>query len=488
MSNKKKGLSPLDLFMIGFGAIVGVSWAVASNSWVTNAGGIIPAVLGFIIGILILVAIAFCYAEMTTAMPVAGGVVVYAYKAFGTFPSFISGWLLALAYCVMLPWESIYISDVLGIIFPVLKSGRILYTLGGYDIYLNSVIVGLLMSVVIIVINWVGTEVAAKFQTVLGVVLIFCGIVVIVAGFIKADVSNLYPIYENIGSKNHASLFGGILTMICLVPMYMSGFDTIPQGIEDAGGKVTSKVLVLVLVGSIVAGAIFYCLIIFASCIAMSWQEFGSLSSPAVAQMFKYIGYSDGVANALYWMTMIGALTGLLTTWNSFYIAASRFLMSMSRARLLPEFFGTINKYGTPAGAGIFCAIASFIGPCLGVGMIDPVTSVGSAGFMCGWGLTVFCMIRLRKTAPDMHRPFKTPGGLGMAWFAGIASLAVVIAAFATFSPGYMGSVAVTIFAVWVVIGLIMYAISAKRRSSISDEARMEVMFAKKHVAESVES
>ena len=44
MSNQgeKKGVSALDFFCLGFGAIVGVGWAVSINSWMSDCGGPSP--------------------------------------------------------------------------------------------------------------------------------------------------------------------------------------------------------------------------------------------------------------------------------------------------------------------------------------------------------------------------------------------------------------------------------------------------------------
>ena len=51
MSNQgeKKGVGALDFFCIGFGAIVGVGWAVAINGWMNNSGGPIPAAVGYLL-------------------------------------------------------------------------------------------------------------------------------------------------------------------------------------------------------------------------------------------------------------------------------------------------------------------------------------------------------------------------------------------------------------------------------------------------------
>ena len=72
MIKEKKGVSVFDFFTIGFGAIVGVGWAVIVNSWMASAGGPIPAALGFLITMLMVLPIAMCYAELCPMIPVAG--------------------------------------------------------------------------------------------------------------------------------------------------------------------------------------------------------------------------------------------------------------------------------------------------------------------------------------------------------------------------------------------------------------------------------
>ncbi|HHU16799.1 MAG TPA: amino acid permease, partial [Clostridiales bacterium] len=131
MSEKKekKGLNLIDFFMLGFGAIVGVGWAVASNGWMASGGGVIPAVIGFLFMTIVLIPIGFCYAEMTCAMPVAGGVVAYSYKAFGTFPSFLGGWCLTIAYVLLVPWEAIYVNNTLALVVPAMTAGDPMYVI-----------------------------------------------------------------------------------------------------------------------------------------------------------------------------------------------------------------------------------------------------------------------------------------------------------------------------------------------------------------------
>ena len=90
MSNnpEKKGVSAIDFFCIGFGAIVGVGWAVAINGWMTSCGGPIPAAIGYIVALVMMIPIALCYCELVPMLPVAGGGMAFSYRAVNENVSF----------------------------------------------------------------------------------------------------------------------------------------------------------------------------------------------------------------------------------------------------------------------------------------------------------------------------------------------------------------------------------------------------------------
>lgn len=479
VNEKRKGsLNLIDFFMLGFGSCVGVGWSVAVNGWFATGGGPLAAFLAFFIGTLLMIPIGFCYAELTTAMPVAGGAVAFSYKAFGTFPSFWAGWFIALAYITVLPWEAIYINDVLALIFPVLKSGDPLYTIAGTGIYANGLVLGLLIAAVIIWLNWIGSKTAARFQTYLTSFLAITGGLVILFALLKVNPANLQPIYENIGKGSHTNFFGGFLAVIAMAPFFLAGFDTIPQGAEEGSEKINYNNLGKVLVGAILAAGGFYCLIIISTGMAMPWQDFAAMKRPAVALMFTSLYGKGGIGLLLYWIAMAGALAGLLTTWNGLYIASARLLVGMSRARLIPEFFSSVHeKYGTPKGANMFCALATLVGPFLGMGVIDPLTIVGSTAFVIGWFVVAVSAIRLRQIAPDMKRPFKMPGGVSNAWIGAIISAAIIVSTFIPSLPGYMGHQAVMVFIGWCILGLVFYLGSSVYRNAVSEEERVAAIF-----------
>lgn len=474
---KKAGVGAFDFFCIGFGAIVGVGWAVSINNWMANCGGPLPAAVGYILALVMMIPVALCYCELVPMLPVAGGGMAFAYKAFGEKVGFISGWAAFGAFVTIIPWEAIYIVDTLSILIPALKAGSPLYTLAGYDIYIGNIVLGLAFSLVIFAINWKGATSSAVVQRVLCVVLVAGGILAMICAIFKCDFSNLLPVYENVKETSHNSFMGGAVAILASAPFFLAGFETIPQAIEESNGDTKSIGKTVVL--SVGLACVFYALLLFTLGTAMPWQEFYSLPTPAAANLLGIV-YGGGVGKTLYTIILVCATCGLLTTWNGFMMASPRLMMALARANMIPKWFAKQHpKYGTPSNSMICCLILSIAGPFLGLGLIDPLTSFSAAGFVCSWMLTSYCVIKLRKSEPNMNRPYKIPGGVATAWFAAIVMTVVFILLFVPASPCYMGSMACILFVIWMVLGFILYFASAGQRNQLTPEERSASLFAK---------
>ena len=181
MSNnpEKKGVSA-----IGFGAIVGVGWAVAINGWMTSCGGPIPAAIGYIVALVMMIPIALCYCELVPMLPVAGGGMAFSYRAFNENVSFISGWAAFGAFVSIIPWEAIQITDVLGYLIPDIKSGEPLYQIAGTDVYLVTIIIGSVASLLLFALNMRGLAAAAGVQKILCFILVGAAIIGAVAAIL----------------------------------------------------------------------------------------------------------------------------------------------------------------------------------------------------------------------------------------------------------------------------------------------------------------
>jgi APA family basic amino acid/polyamine antiporter len=95
MERKKLGggISLIGFFSLAFGSMIGVGWVTGIGSWFVSAGPL-GAVIAFGLAAIFMSLIGLCYAEVTSAIPVASGEVAYAYKAFGVSKSFMIGWCL----------------------------------------------------------------------------------------------------------------------------------------------------------------------------------------------------------------------------------------------------------------------------------------------------------------------------------------------------------------------------------------------------------
>lgn len=481
MSNKgeKKGISALDFFCIGFGSIVGVGWALSINRWMAGSGGPLPAALGYILALVMMVPVSLCYCELAPMMPVAGGGTAYAYRAFNEKIAFISGWAAFGGFVTIIPWEAIYICDVLSILIPAAK-GPLLYSLAGSDIHLGHIIFGTIFSTVLFAINWKGATSSAMFQRIITITLVCAGILAMIAALAKFDVEHLKPFYETIPERNanHSNFFGGAMAILASAPFFLAGFETIPQAVEDADGDITSVGKTVVM--SVGLACIFYALLLFCLGSAMPWKEFYTLGSPAGGSLFLFAYEGQVIGNVMYYIILIGTLCGLFSTWNGFMMASPRLLMGMARGYMMPRALAKQNAYGTPSNGLIACYVLSLIGPFLGMGLIDPLTLFAGAGFVTSWCVTSWSVVRLRQKEPNVERPYKLPGGSAMAGFAGVVMAIVLVLLFVPNNPVYMGLLAIELFIAWMVFGVILYLVAGSARKAVSPEERSKSLFARK--------
>lgn len=473
---KKKRVGAVDFFYIGFGAIVGVGWVMSINNWMTSCGGPIPAALGYIFVLVMMVPIALCYCELVPMFPVAGGGMVFAYKGFNRQIAFLSGWMAFGAFVSIIPWEAIQLTDILGYLIPRLKQGAPLYKIFGSDIYLTTIVIGVSFSLLLFMLNMRGLAMAAFVQRIMCFVLVLSALAGAIAALSGGSVQNLLPVYdtsdpsiygEGLKMVSHHTLFGGCFAIIAAAAFFLAGFETIPQGIEDAGGdvKTVGKTVVL----SVGLACIFYAIMLICFGIGWPWKQFANIPRPAAATMFLSL-FPGTAGKVLYWILIIGAIAGLLTTWNGFFTPSANLLMSMGRGRLVFPFFAMQNSAGVAVYGQLFVLILSCCGPFLGPNLIDSITCFSGAAFVLSWTITAWSLVMCRIRFPEMKRPYQIPGGIAMGIFAGLVSLAVFIFMFIPSSPFYIGSLAVKMFLGWLAFGAFFYLSSFPQRRKLTDE------------------
>src|ERR1700732_2733356 len=160
MTTLARKLRLIDYFALGFGTMVGTGWLVVMDD-ILQRGGPLGAILGFTGGALMLLPIGYVYGKLVKLIPDAAGEVAYTARVFPPGVSFVTGWMMFLAYFLTCPFEALAAGRITGYLFPSLNSIE-LYRLGGYPVYLPHVLLGLTITVVLIGLNYQGTQTSAR--------------------------------------------------------------------------------------------------------------------------------------------------------------------------------------------------------------------------------------------------------------------------------------------------------------------------------------
>lgn len=460
----KKTLTLWNFFTIGFGAIIGTGWVLLVGDWMIIGGGPIAAMIAFAIGAVFLLPIGAVFGELTSAIPISGGIVEYVDRTFGHNMSYVTGWLLALGNGILCPWEAIAISTLVSEMFGGLpgmgwlRSVK-LYTILGADVYLFPTLVALAIAVYVVALNFRGASAAAKLQSFLTKALLSGMLLAMVISFIKGSPKHILPTFEqvqsNSGTMTTASgMFPGVLSVLVMTPFFFAGFDTIPQQAEEASDDLDWNKFGRIIGLALLASGAFYLICIYSFGTIVEWRDFIKPAVPALAVL-------RDINMILYVVMLIIATLGPMGPMNSFYGATSRILLAMGRKGQLPASFAELDpKHGTPRLPNILMAAFTLIGPFLGKNMLVPLTNVSALAFIFSCMMVSLACLKMRYTEPDLPRPYKVPGGKFGICLAVLSGLIVVLLLVIPASPASLKPVEWIVVGVWLLLGLILKLIS----------------------------
>lgn len=400
-SEFKKSFSSLDILMIAFGAMIGWGWVVSTGDWIGTAG-VIGAMLGFILGGVMIFFIGMTYAELTPAMPECGGEHVFSMRAMGPVGSFVCTWAIILGYVSVVCFEACALPTIITYIWPSFLQGY-LYSVAGFDIYATWLGTAVLFAVFITVINIMGAQIAAKLQNILTMCIGAAGILLIVASVVTGDASNLEnQLFEGSGM---AGMMSTIVKVAAISPFFFIGFDVIPQAAEEI--NVPLKKIGKILILSIILGTGFYALVIFSVGYVMTGDQVAASSSGTglvTADAMAAAFHSTIMAKVL----ILAGMCGILTSWNSFMIGGSRAMYSMAESYMIPRFFTKLHpKTNSPYLAIIVVGVLSVLAPFAGRKMLVWVVDAGNFGCILAYCMVSLSFLILHVKEPNMVRPYQ---------------------------------------------------------------------------------
>ena len=448
-----KVLGRTDIIAIGFGTMIGWSWVMMAPSWI-NEAGMMGALAAFVLGGLLILAVGLTYSELTSALPLSGGEFVFVYRAIGRRPAWLVGWIMSIAYIGVVAWEWIATSTAINYMFSV-PSAVPLWEVAGYQVNFSWAVFGMAGAVVVTLINFFGTRPAVLFQVMATVVIIMVVFFMLFGGVVFGDVSN---IGRTLWRQD------GFYYTFCMVPAMLIGFNVIPQSAEEM--NIAEKDIGKMVLVCIIFSIIWYCLLIIGISLAAPMEIRASNNIP-LADVAIYL-FNGEVFSLL---VIIGGIFGILTTWNGFFIGATRLLCAMSRAGLLPAALGRIHKkYKTPYVAVLLVGGIAVVAPLLGMNALEWFINTSSLCSLFSYIFVVISYIVLKKKEPDLSRPFSVRGGAGM----GIVILLAVCFyfllylrenfTFTTISPEFI------IALLWLAVGAVITLLTRWRRKSMDDD------------------
>ncbi|MEX3600750.1 APC family permease [Kocuria carniphila] len=438
----KKVLGRIDAIALGFGAMIGFGWVVLTGGWLDDAGTM-GAALAMLAGGAIMAVVGLVYGELVAAMPAAGGEHNYLLRGMGARWAFIGSWGITVGYITIVAFEAVAVPRTVQYIFPELSQIP-LWTVAGFEVNLTWALLGSLCAVIITWINIRGVKQASTVQIFVIIFLLLVGLMMIFGAFSGGSARNMEPFFDN--------GISGFFLVLVVVPFLFVGFDVIPQVSEEM--NLAPKKLGGTIITSVLLATVWYAAVILATSASLPVEEL-AVADIAVADAMGAVFNSQAMANLL----LAGGLAGILTSWNSLLMGASRLLWALGNSRMLPRWFGKIHpKYGTPVNALLFVGALSFIAPFFGEEMLGWLVDSGSPSIVIAYLLVSIVFVILRKREPDMERPFRIGGRHHGGTAIGILSVVLCAGLAVLYIPGMpagLGMAPYVIFALWWVLGLI---------------------------------
>lgn len=449
MTELKKSLGTLHLLAFGVAGVVGSSW-IYTNSTFFDAYGAGGVILGLLIGVLLAACVSLAYAELTTALPRAGGEVVYSYTALGRGASFFTGWVLLGAYVSSLAFYVTAFGYLLSNFLPVMKTIP-LYTINEETVYLPVLAVGIVLALVFFALNWYGIEIGAQVQLVMFAAIVLGGIALIFTGFITGSPSNFFPPFAA-----GATPLADTLRFVIPGMTFLAGFGLVAVLAEDA--KISPRRIGRTVVFTVLTAGTFYILVLLATAWVIPWQEVARMDLGTV-DAFRAAGFPvlGGVAYII-------AFLGLLTSFLGLYVASSRILVAMGRVSLLPRQLAAIDPVRqTPRTALIFTLLVTLALGWLGPGAVTWFLDTGGVYLGVVWIMVVLAKYWMPRRYPGLEREY-VPRFPFLPAVGALGALLVIV--FALW-PGTDSSLAwpqeYIILGAWLVLGAILFAVSGKK-------------------------
>jgi APA family basic amino acid/polyamine antiporter len=454
-----RALSATHLTLLGIGGIIGTGIFVLTGTAAANHAG--PALaLSFIVAGLGCTFAGLCYAEFAAMIPVSGSAYSYSYATLGEAVAWFIGWNLVLEYLfavatVSTGWSGYVLSllDQFHIHIPEsLSHAPLDEGASPLDIRRTGAILNvpaMLIVGAIATICYVGIKQSSTFNAVIVTIKVTVVVLFILLGVSFINDANWHPfIPPNTGEFGRFGV-SGIMAAAGVIFFAYIGFDAVSTAAQETRNP--QRDMPIGILASLVICTVLYVVVAVILTGMVSYKEL-DVAAPVALALDKY--------PALRWLGLpvkIGAIAGMTSVMLVMTLAQARIFFAMARDGLLPTAFARVHpRFRTPSTATVITGVTAAI-----IGGLFPVRILGelvSIGTLAAFVTVCIGILVLRRTRPDLPRPFRTPAP----WFTCLAGALVCAAMMVS-----LGIATWLRLIVWTFVGLLVYVFYGYQHSRV---------------------
>lgn len=461
-----KTLKPSWVWAIALGSAVGWGAFILPTDWIAAAGPV-GAMSGFLIGGGLMVLIAVSYGFLIRSFPVSGGELAFALVGFGRTHAFFCGWFLTLGYTCIVALNASALALLFRKLLPGVVQQGYLYTIAGFDVYLVEVLISITALAVFAYLNIRGTALSGRVQFIACVIMLIAVGCILTAVLIHPEslVSNAAPAFPE-----GVSPLTAILAIVAIAPWAYIGFDNVPQAAEEFDFPPSKAMKLIVL--ALLAAAVLYAAMIAAVAVAEPWEALVSGQSAW--------GTADAVTGLLggggMLLLAIGITMGVTTGLNGFYVSASRILLAMGRAQMVPQVFAKLHpKHKTPYVGILFVGAFCLVTPWFGRAALEWVVNMSAVGVTVAYLYTCLCAFKLFRSSGSAPRPGDLKGTRSttkkvLSMVGAVISVSFMALLLLPGSPAMLGPESMTALLIWIVVGVVFFLLRRKHNRTLTNE------------------
>ena len=398
-------------------------------------------ILAWIIAGIMTITAGLTAAEVSAAIPKTGGMMVYIEEIYGKKLGFLTGWMQTVLF---FPATAAAIAVMFGQQAALLLNN-------------SSLVMPMTIGVILLIgiLNTFGSKTSGAIQTVSTVCKLIPLGLIIVFGFIKGSGDN--PIMNPLVAEGIRPM--GVIGQL-LVAILFAYDGWINVGALAGEMKNPGKDLPKAIIGGLSIVMAINVVINLAYLWVLPASELAQYASPASIVAEKIFGPVGGK------LINVGILVSVFGCLNGYLLTGPRIPYTLANQKLLPATFGKLNKNGVPANATLFMVVLSVIYALSG--QFNLLSDLSMFAIWAFYTLTFIGVIKLRKTQPDLKRPYKVPFYPVIPIISICSGLFVVIDQL--FLAGMKSSMISLGGVIVTLIGLPVYAVMTKKNSELQEE------------------